>query len=281
MSLQNHIFIDNTHLLEKADDNVISFITLGKNYIHYSISDEGKNNMIFVKTIYNAAGTVGLAEFDTLLSDNILRKSSVVHIAIDSAKQTLLPTQFLADNNREAYFNHIYEIEKGEEILSQKVNDEITELYVIKKGTLSYLKSEFSNIKIYSHSACILKSYVQAAAGLKENNSVFIHTAHDSFYFTLFSNGKLHFYQSFDLISSSDVLYCLLNVLQLQQVEMNEVKVYLTGFSHIQNEIADLLGNYFITGTIDESTFGRKIPDTPAFPMHILFNQYSLISCVS
>ncbi len=280
MSLQNHIFIDNTHLLKKVNGNLISFITLGKNYIHYSISNESKNDLYFVKTIYNESGTVGQAEFNSLLSDHLLRKSSLVHIAIDTAKQTLLPTCFLADNNREAYFNHIYEIEKEEEILVQQVNDEITELYVIKKATRSYLKSEFPSIKIYSHSACILKSYIQATEKLKEKNVVFIHTSHDSFYFTLFKNGKLHFYQAFDLISSSDVLYCLLNVLQLQQIEMNDVKVFITGFSHIQNEIADLLGNYFITGTLNENAFD-KISVITAFPMHILFNQYSLISCAS
>lgn len=281
MASDNHIFIDNIHLLQNDKEQVISYITLGKNYIDYTITNKDRSHILFAKATHKADGSIGQPEFDSLLADGVLRNSSEVHLAIDTIKQTLIPTKLLSNQNREVYFNSIHDIEKDEDILDQQVNQEITELYVVKKSTISYLKNEFKQVKIYSHSACLLSTYTKRLTGPKTAATIFIHTSHDTFYFTFMKRGELQYYQSFDLISASDILYCLLNVLQWQQVNMRDVKLYLTGFSQHQNDIASLLANYFSTATFDQNSFDTKIADMENFPVHILFNQYSLMSCVS
>ena len=108
-----------------------------------------------------------------------------------------------------------------------------------------------------------------------------LHTSHDTFYCTFFNKRQLQFYQSFDLTSSSDVLYCVLNILQWQKADMKDLQLFLTGFSHKQNEIAQLLSDYVNVETFTADTLQKKVTDTTHFPVHILFNQYSLLSCVS
>lgn len=281
MSLQSHIFIDQLDLPENANCVVNAYITLGKNYIHYSLLNKQNGNILFTKSIYQDAGIIGQSDFDSLLSDPILRNASSVAIAIDTAKQTLIPNSLLDETNYASYFKSIFEIEKEEEIYSQKIDSEITELYVIKKATISYVKNEFKQIAFYSNSACLLSAYSQLVHKLNFSHIAFIHASHDSFFFGLFIQKKLHYAQLFDLRASSDILYCLLNLLQLQKIEMSEVGIYLTGFSYGQNEIADLLGSYFSLDTLDLQKIDSEPFGNANFPLHILFHQYSLISCES
>ena len=92
MGLQHHIFIDHTDLLPQVAPPVMAFITLGKNYIHYNILQQDTKEQLFVKTLYTTDGNIGQDEFDNLLSDTLLRKASSVHLAIDTAKQLLMPS---------------------------------------------------------------------------------------------------------------------------------------------------------------------------------------------
>jgi hypothetical protein len=279
MSLRDHIFIDNVYLVKNAEPT-FAYITLGKKYIHYTISNEDKSQLFFVKSFYKKEGKIGQLEFDELLSDQLLRQSADVHIAIDTHKQVLLPQAFLVAEDLAVYFSDLHEIEQDEEIFKQEIDPEITELYLVKKGTVSYLKNAFKKTKIYSHSACLLKTQLKQQ-GVAKPQVIYIHTSQDSFQLTYFSKGKLHYYQSFDLTAASDILYCMLNVMQWHQADMKETQVVLTGFAEIQHEIAALLSTYFEVGTFELSSYPAHAFDTEHFPAHILFHQYALISCAS
>ncbi len=280
MSLQYHTFIDNTESIEESKDHLISYITLGKNYIHYSVMDANSKECLLTKALFNLKGIIGQSEFDTLLADNAVRNSNIVHIAVDTAKHTLVPSALLAKDHYESYFAPLFELEKEEEINAQEIDKEMTQLYVVKKATLLYLKNEFKEVHFYSNTACLLHSYLKVASIHIGQPQIFIHAGFSSFTITLFKDNKLHYLQSFEMIGDSDVLYCLLNVLQWHQIEMGSVGVYLTGFSDRQNQIAELLSNYFIVETIDYNSAKIERPYLQNFPIPILFNQYSLITCV-
>jgi len=280
MGLQHHIFIDHTDLLPQVAPPVMAFITLGKNYIHYNILQQDTKEQLFVKTLYTSDGNIGQDEFDSLLSDTLLRNASTVHLAIDTAKQLLIPTSLLSAHNHAIYFNHLYEIEKEEEIKTQQVSQEITELYVVKKASVSYLTNEFKQLKIYSHSACLLHTYFSVINQLKKSSVVFLHSAHDSFHISYFKNNELQYTQSFGYKTPADILYCVLNTLQWQQAAIPDVAVYLTGFSLQQQAIVDILTQYMEIDTLQSAHFANISFDIQHFPIPILFNQFSLISCV-
>ncbi len=280
MALQHHIFVDQLHLIENDQAPLASFITLGKNYIHYSICHADKPALYFSQSLYSPDGPIGKTEFDSLLSDRLLSRSARVSIAIDSGRQTLVPAALLTADKREIYFDQLHEIDKDDVLMSQSLNDEITELFLVKKPTLAYFKNVFSNIHIVSHSACLLMQYLQKAKKNPQQNFFFIHCAHERFYMSVFKKGSLQFYQSFDFLQPSDILYNLLTVVQNVSLNFQDVRLLLSGFSFQQNDIAALLSAYCTC-----ETFGSEDADLPkkpeGLPLHILFHQYSLISCVS
>ncbi|MCC7030901.1 MAG: DUF3822 family protein [Chitinophagaceae bacterium] len=278
MSLHEHLFIDDSYLANNGQLPTIAYISLGKNYIHYTISSHDKSRLLFVKSLHNPNGNIAQDEFDHLLTDQLLRHCATVNIAIDTQKQILMPAKLLFDENPAIYFEGIYDIEKDEEIGKQEIDADITELYLLKKNTVAYLKNVFNEIKIYSQSACIVKTQMQIQSAA---SGICIHTSHDTFHLSFFKNQQLHFYQSFDFKAASDILYCILNVLQWQQAGMKDVKVLLTGFATIQQEIATLLSTYFEMSTFESKSEGKQSFDTEHFPAHILFHQYSLILCAS
>ncbi|MBK7692161.1 MAG: DUF3822 family protein [Bacteroidetes bacterium] len=281
MSLQFHTFIDYTESVEFSNEHLVSYITLGKNYIHYSVMDTKQQICLLTKAIYNVKGIIGQSEFDTLLADNALRNSSVVHIAVDTAKHTLVPTSMLSPDHFESYFSPLYELETEEIINAQSIDPEITQLYVVRKASLQYLKNEFREARIYSNTACLLHSYLKIVTSVEEQNPVFIHTSFGSMVITLFTKKQLLYMQSVEISGESDVLYCLLNVLQLHQIEVHNTTIFLTGFSDRQNAIASLLATYIHVETIEIDRIQNENQGLQHFPLPILFNQYSLISCAS
>lgn len=281
MSLHFHTFIDHTETVEFSNEHLVSYVTLGKNYIHYTVMDTNQHLCLLTKAIYNLKGIIGQSEFDTLLADNAIRNSQVVHIAVDTAKHTLVPSSLFSTDHYGSYFSPLYELEKEEIINAQTIAPEITQLYVVRKPSLQYLNNEFNEVHIYSNTACLLHSYLQIVGSFEGGDCIFIHVAFGSIVITLFTKNQLQYMQSFEIAGESDVLYCLLNVLQLHQLEVGNTTVFLTGFSDRQNEIATLLGTYIHVETIDMNVVKNDSPSLQNFPIPILFNQYSLISCAS
>lgn len=280
MSLYNQTFVDNTGLLQKAEGKFDTYITLGKDYLLCAVFNRDKTTLYSLRSLYNDKGSIGQSEFDQLLADVPVRQSSGVYIAIDTPKQTLVPVQYLSPTDLAGYFKHIHEIEPGEEILQQNVNEEIEELFVVKKATLLYLKNEFSQYSLFSNSACILKNYAQHLQKAK-GDAIYIHVNPSTFYFTFFKNNRLYLHQSFDLVSADDVLYCTLNALQLHGVGVQDVSVYLGGFSEQLQTIHQHLQPYFDLDIMSEATTEVTGDVRQDMPPHYLYNLYSLILCAS
>ncbi len=283
MSFQEHIFIDESALYRSSQKDLSLFVYIGKTFLQYIYYQAKTKQVLYLSHIHTINSSINESHLEEVLNCSLYQNVDEVYITFDGIKHILVPLPIYSNKHHLSYFKHIHNIENDELIMTQLPRENLIELFVIKEKSKKLINNKFSNVHILNLSACLLSQYFEV---IKNNfnlqNILFLFCSEDTLYLTLFQHKELIYHFSFDIESPQDILYNLLNLVQNKNVKLQESHFILSGFNSKQNEIADLLNEYFPIETFEQSMLkNNTFNNYNDFPIHILFNVYSIIKCVS
>ncbi|MCC6447580.1 MAG: DUF3822 family protein [Chitinophagaceae bacterium] len=283
MSFHKHVFIDNTSIYKSKKNDLTLCICLGKNYIQYLFYQICTKKIYYLCSLLSEKSIVNNEQIEPILNHQLLKYCDKVYIVYDQIKNTLVPLPIYSKQHQSLYFQHTHDIENDEHLLTQIPRENMVELFAIKKTSEKYFKETFPNTHFLSLSACLLNSYFELVKNQFHTiYTLFLNCTENTLYLTLFKYKELHYHFCFELESAEDALYHLLNLLHTKNVKISEANFILSGFCSYQNEIADLLQTYFSIQTFNQNMISDElINEKEDFPIHILFNLYSILRCVS
>ncbi|MEY3811861.1 MAG: hypothetical protein RIT11_978, partial [Pseudomonadota bacterium] len=246
MALTPKISLDNNIHIIQNDNQLACNILLGKNYLTYCISDVDYKTVFHIKHFYFENKVVGKNDFDEILADKNIKKSSRVNIAIDSFKSVLIPNELLDDNNYASYFTFQHEILKEEIILKQSFKSSIHDLFAVKKSTIQFLESRLKNVHFYNASACLLNNYPDFI--LSENeHSVFVSMKDENMVLTIYQKSNLILHQVYAYANTLDIVYHIANACKQLNLKLDNSGIQLHGeVTQIEN-VSLALKKYFPT----------------------------------
>lgn len=280
MALTPKISLDNTIHIIQNDNQLACSILLGKNYLTYCISDVAYKTVFHIKHFYFENKVVGKNDFDEILADTNIKKSSRINIAIDSFKSILIPNELLDENNYAGYFTFHHELTKEEIILKQTFKSSIHDLFAVKKSTIQFLESRLKNVHFYNASACLLNNYPDFIVSENEH-SVFLSMKDENIVLTIYQKSNLILHQVYAYTDPLDIVYHVANACKQLNIKLENCGIQLHGeMTQIEN-ISVTLKKYFPSVRFITRIKDIQYPDAlySSQPTYNFFNLFSIFKC--
>ena len=279
MALTPKISLDNNIHIIQNDIELACSILLGKNYLTYCISDVAYKTVFHLKHFYFENKVVGKNDFDEILADENIKKSSRINIAIDSFKSVLIPNELLDESKYPTYFTLLHEIVKEEIILKQTFNSSIHDLFAVKKSTIQFLESRLKNVHFYNASACLLNNYPDFIVS-ENQHSIFISLKDENIVLTIYQKTSLILHQIYAYTDALDIVYYVINACKQLNINLETSGIQLHGEVNQIENISSALKRYFPVVRFTTRIKEIQYPDALySQPTHNFFNLFSILKC--
>jgi hypothetical protein len=265
--------IDTSHSRLFAEINLqgISFIVLDEHNTFSSLVSYNFPADTNGKAATNAVQKIFASE--KLLADNFKK----VDIIYAFAESVLVPYEFMnASVNREmlelVYGDATERVIKSDLMFKRNLYN----VYGVPVGIFSLINAKFPSA-IHSHLYSILPDIL----GTEEGNHLYCIFRNNYVTVMLVKNGKLQVVQNFNYLSAVDAVYCLLNVCQGFDIDVNEVQLHLTGMIEKESILYREIYKYFplilFEGMPENFKYAAAIEK---IPHHFFSHLFALTSCV-
>ena len=279
MALLPKISLDNNIHIIQGDVDLVCSILLGKNYLTYCITDENYKAVFHLKHYYFDKKVVGKNDFDDILSDEKIKKSKRINIAIDSFKSVLIPNELFIDELKNTYFKYLHELTKDETVLVQRFKSSINDLYVVKKSTVQFLESRLKNVHFYNASACLLNNYPDFIIN-EHQHSAFISIKDENIVVTIYKKSNLLLHQTYSYSEENDVVYHIANIANQLSIDKEQFGIQIHGEIVQVEQISNSLKKYYSNVRFTTRIKDIQYPDTLySQPAHNFFNLFSIFKC--
>jgi hypothetical protein len=281
MATQASIQIDNPQFVKKIPSRYDCFILLGKNYLNYALLDEEHAIVYTIRHFDFKNQTIGKSDFDEILSDRTLQKSTRFFMAVDTLKTTLIPNEFYTSTSKLDYIKHLFDLTNEEELHEMKLNNDMTDLFVLKKDSIQYLKNRLRNVLFFDANASVLNTY-PTHIHTEDESSIFVALKHSSVTLTTYKSKQLIHHQVYSFSDLDDILFYIANIIKHQNLNAKTIGIHVQGESSNIQQAHDLLSNHFnhvrFCSRLHELSYPEELFSQPS---HYFFNLFSLVLCVS
>lgn len=263
------------HLSIQLGLNGLSFCildTVTRKYIalrHYPLTEEDDANTGKIKEIVE--------------KDEILQKPFKSTAAlIESFKSTLVPSALFRKSEIKRFFEFAHEHKEDEVLLTDQVHGpDAWCIYSVPSYYPEFLSEVFPEIRIFHHSTPFLEAIHSNAPGKKKEAGIHL-LIHDQFFdLAVTRNQKLELCNTYAYRQVNDIVYFVLNVIRMLQLDQNKVPVNIQGKINPQSSLLMTLKRYVRHISLDKRnpayTYSYKFNDVEA---HTYANLFNLHSCV-
>ena len=280
MNTPTEIRIENPQFLKKAPNVYHCFLVLGRSYMSYALMDEAHATVFAVYHFDFQHQVIGKNDFDRIFSEKHIQKAAKYYLAINTQKQTIVPSSLYVSKEKELYTEHLFELTDEETLFEKSLGEDYTSLFALKNNSVNYFKSRLSNLELFDVSASVLKAYPSNFSS-KHSTHLFIHTLAEATVISLYENQELKFHKRYSQANENDVLYYTLNTLQQFGLQPADTHVKLHGESAVCDNVFELFDGRFgevnFCSRLHEFAFPE---DLYQHPSHYFFNLFSLVLCV-
>jgi len=186
------------------------------------------------------------------LTDILTANYKTVIIGLCADALTLVPNHIF-QTNKVSEYAHFLDFTENENVLAHVFNSENIIVYKTPKAIINAINKFGIDNAVYA-----LKGWVNVLSNQPhDNNKIYIEIGNDHIHFLYFLDGKLHFYQIFELVDEDDLAY--FSVLVAEQLQLNPRTTHLG-----------------LSGMID--TFDNKFAKLSRFFEKVELSEVALIS---
>lgn len=281
MATQASIQIDNPQFVKKTPSRYDCFILLGKNYLNYALLDEEHTVVYAIRHFEFKNQAIGKSDFDEILSDRTLQKSTRFFMAVDTLKTTLVPNELYSSTSKSNYIKHLFDLTNEEELHEMKLNNDLTDLFVLKKDSVQYLKNRLRNVSFFDANASVLATYPTHLHS-EDESSLFVALKHNAATLTVYKSKQLVHHQVYTYTVLEDILFYIANIVKQQNLNTKTIGIHIHGESSNGQQAHELLSNHFnhvrFCSRLHELSYPEELFSQPS---HYFFNLFSLVLCVS
>ena len=254
-------------------------MVIGRNYLSYALMNKQGTELLSLQHEYKEGTVLGKNDFSHHFSNLQGLSIDRFHLAIDSAKSTLVPAAFYLEAENQIYLEMMHEIGLEETVLTQTISNQHKSLYAVKKATLNFLSAAFPYALFYDAATCLLNTYSKQLDEHQEC-TLFLNIKDESATLTAYQNKQLRLHQVYAECSTTDILYYVAKYVSVNSLEAEKIKLVLHGESRRMDEVMEQLSNYFVDAQWGKRSGRFSVPrDMDQQPDHYFINLFSLIQC--
>ena len=251
-------------------------------YSAFCIINEETCEINFISVVESSKHTkeIDIDELKTWLKKN----QSEFNFAYHSVRVLIHSNKFSLVGNSENEAKNAFKLlndfdENDEVILEDKINDQLTISYAIRKKIHRLLSGNFDKKSIHFGDLGFIQALVANKANL---SSTFLacQIIESDLSIAVFKDQNLLFFNKFQIKNSEDLLYYLLLTYQSHNLDASQIPLYLSGLIEKNSPMFQLIFDYIRTihflNTIKEFTYPKTIND---LPKHYFFNLINAATC--
>lgn len=219
------LVLDNSntyHLIIQGNATKLSFAILDTNNNKYlGIKDYSFGNQDEARKLLQQ-----LFDEDPLFKLNF--KS--VLFQYQSYRAMLVPDTLFDSKNLKAFLKFHHNLDENDHIYYHPLKQ--AEAYVIFSVPIFYeeiLNSKYTNVKYLHHSIPFIYNAIENRGNEQNNPSLHVHFTGDFFDVLILRNKKIQLFNSFFYKKYTDVIYFIINILNLYSYQPAHTKIYLSG----------------------------------------------------
>ncbi len=278
---QPKLYLNNKEEFLKNNEPYKIHILLGKKFISIAATNKKNNTIKLLKHFENESKNINKSDVEKILTDELIKNASEVNIGLDTTKHTLIPTSLFEEKEKKHYLDTQFLIENNEVVLHHNISNDITSVFAIKQSSFIFLNSILSNLHFFHAASTLITAYPLYI--LKDNKyNIFISTREDIATISIFDDNTLIYHHIYEINSSQDIMYYVLNYLEVNNIETINCAIQFHGKTSINNELQEILSPYFrIIKPISRVKQFNYMEELYAQPSNYFFNLLSIISCAS
>jgi hypothetical protein len=207
-------------------------------------------------------------------------KSSAV--IIESFKSVFIPSSLFKKEEKETYFSFNHHTEDGDHIFSDKLSGpDAWCLYAIQEEISDFFSHSFADIRQFHHTRPFIEGIFKHP-GVKEKEAAIYLLIHDTFFdVAVVHNHKLILFNTFKYRQVNDMVYIILYVIQMLQLDQHNVPIVLQGKVNIHSSLLGTLKRYVqhvsLAKRNSSYTYSYKFN---TIPEHTFANLFNVHPCV-
>jgi hypothetical protein len=214
--------------------------------------------------------------------DILQHKFSSSAIMYSSFRSMLVPESFFNDQNLKTFLKFHHEVDEKDHILYHHLKSaEGFLIFTIPSYIEDYFTEKLSNVKFYHHCIPFISNNLRYSKATDNTPKICINLAEDFFDILIIRNAKILLFNSFFYKKYSDVLYFLINILNLFSLKPDIVKLVLIGNidkeAEIEKEIKGLFKNFTFENYNTDFTYTAQFNEIES---HRFVNLLNLYHCV-
>jgi hypothetical protein len=260
-------------------DDVKLCIEIGDDHLAYTVSDaSGKNISLF--KYFNGKAATRHHDLGVLLStESILQRFFTDVILLNNTSRfVLLPEQLHKEHLAQTVLETVHGNLDLTSVHADNIHQwEITVVYGLDKALEDLVMDKFPQTRIVHFVSPALR-YAFRNMDLTCKQSLKLFFYHDSFLVMVFIGDQLQILQHFNFVTTEDVLYHILNVVEKYRLDVTEVMVNVSGCLDVNTPIWTELKKHFLEISVEKSVVVND--GQSAFPSHYFTPFFMVPSCV-
>lgn len=259
------------HLLIELGGQVLSLVFYNK--------EEKKVNALFQYNFKKNTPSSKIAEkLRGLFEKEVSHWQNIVscNVFFNFRQISIVPNEFFKQENAASILSVFFGDDNNATVFHENYYEEnAVFIYRVRQNIIDTIKEFYPGAQ-HTHSvAALLKNGKIAETELR------CVVYYNSFRTMLYKNGRIQLVQYFDYNAPEDMAYHLVNICQQYQLNVDDVKLVLSGLMDTESQLYKCLHNYFLQIDTLKTTFGVTLGNgVEKQPEHFFSHLTALVLCV-
>ncbi|NOY37794.1 MAG: DUF3822 family protein [Chlorobi bacterium] len=262
-------------------------IQLGLNGLSFCILDTITNKYIALRH-FPLTGDTDKQEYPDRFgkiveTDDFLRKSfKSSAVMVETFKSTLVPAALFRKEEKDTYFTFSHALEEDEVILTDKLSGtDAYCLYATPSDLLRFVEKYFSDAVTLHHTTPFIEGLFRNATSKGKEAAVHVLIHDTCFDIAVTRKQKLSLVNTYLYRQVNDMVYFILYIFQMLQLDQQTVPIILEGKINAQSSLIETLKRYVKNVSLvrrnSAFTYSYKLNVLPAHTFANLFNIYPCV----
>lgn len=235
-------------LINPVNNSYKLSIEISSSMFRYVIFDQSKNIFIGLKE-YIRPQYLSDTNFvnEILVNDQLLSINFIEVVVIYQSWRTMLiPQSIFNPNNLNDFLKFHHEVNADENIKWNSLfKTETFCVYVIPNSIENELKTKFTSVKFYHHTAILINNTLSECSAINSNIGLNINFGENFFNVLITRNQKVILFNSFFYKTYTDIVYFLANILNLYSITPGKLELIISGEIENSSEITSEMQRLF------------------------------------
>ena len=260
-------------------DDLKLCIEIGDDHLAFIVSDASGKNIYFFG-YYNCETAFRQRELEQLLSSELSLQRSFTDVILlnNTTRFVLVPEQFHKEHLAETVLETVHGNRELTSVHTDNIHQwEISVIYGLEKSLEDMVMDKFPQTRTVHFVSPVLR-YAFRNMDLTCKQSLKLYFYKDSFLAMVFVGDQLQILQHFNFVTTEDVLYHTLNIVEKYGLDVTEIMVNVSGYLDIHASIWKELKKHFLEISLEECAVVKT--DHSAFPSHYFTPFFMVPTCV-